>query len=210
MNSFTDKVVSFYKKIRLNPDPDVFTLVVFISIVSLAFSFYNNYQIRSGGFADRYGNVLQSEFKSDQVQSVAVSSHSKIFSVHTCSLTVKERIFAEFARAWTNYASLCAAEQNKFWQYRDVLYKKQVPEHNVGNFSDENLLDYAKSVGMDEARFSECFSSNKYTEQINKSRSFAESYGIGSTPTFIINGQMLKGAKPYMEFSTIINNILNK
>lgn len=244
MNSFTDKLVSFYKKIRLNPDPDIFTLVVFISIISLSLSFYNSYQIRNGGYvpvnvtAD--GKKLLSvkdliKKVSPEAQSIG-SKDAKVvvvaFEDFQCPYCKKfhdetyaklkndyidtgKVLFIHYDMAFlgpesasAGVASLCAAEQNKFWQYRDVLYKNQVPQHNVGKFSDENLVSFAKNIGLDSTSFASCLDSNKYSEEINKGRSFAESYGITSTPTFVINGQLLKGARQYAEFSAIINNEL--
>lgn len=244
MNSFTDKLISFYKKIRLNPDPDVFTLMVLISILSLSLSFYNNYQIRNGGYAP--ANVTADGRKllpvKDLIKKVSPdaqrigSNDAKVvivaFEDFQCPYCKKfhddtygklksdyidtgKVLFIHYDLAFlgpestsAGVASLCAAEQNKFWQYRDALYKNQVPQHNVGNFSDENLIKYAKNIGLDSNSFTVCLNSNKYNEELTKGRSFAESYGIGSTPTFVINGQMVKGARPYADFSTIINNEL--
>jgi protein-disulfide isomerase len=242
----TEKILAFYRKIRLNPDPDVFTLIVFISIISLSLSFYNNYQIRNGGYvpanvtadgkkllpvkdlikkvspdAERLGSkdakvvvVAFEDFQCPYCKKFHDETYNKLKSEY---IDTGKVLFIHYDMAFlgpesisAGEASLCSAEQNKFWEYRDVLYKNQVPEHNAGNFSDENLLKYARAVGLDTDKFNECVNSDKYTEQINKNRAFAESYGIGSTPSFVINGQLLKGARPYTEFSTIINSILNK
>lgn len=246
MITLQNKLVNFYKKIRLNPDPDIFTVLVLISVISLSLSFYNNYQIRNGGYAPTNVNAngkkilpLKDLVKkiSPDAQSIG-SKDAKVvvvafedFQCPYCKKSYDEtysKLKAEYIDTgkvlFVHYdlaflgpeslgaanASLCAAEQNKFWQYRDVLYKNQVSQHNVGNFSDDNLSKYAKNIGMDGVKFDECVSLNKYEEEINKGREFAESYGIGSTPTFVINGQMLKGARPYTELSTIISNLLNK
>ncbi len=239
-----DKVISFYKRVRLNPDPDVFTALVVVCIISLLLGFYNNYQIRNGSFAsanltaegkkvlplknliknissdaERVGN------KNAKVVVVAFEDfqcpYCKKFHDETYDKLKKEFIdtgkilFVHYDMAFlgpestsAGEASLCAAEQGKFWEYRDVLYKNQVSEHNVGNFNDENLLKFAKSIGLDGSKFSECVSADKYVDQINGARSFAESYGIGSTPTFVVNGEMIRGARQYAEFSTVINNAL--
>jgi protein-disulfide isomerase len=246
MISLQNRLVNFYKRIRLNPDPDIFTLVVLISIISVSLSFYNNYQIRNGGYAPtnvtangkkilpvkdliKKMNPDAQSIGSKDAKVVVVAfedfqcpyckrSHDETYSkLKTEYIDTGKVLFVHYDLAFlgpesisSSNASLCAAEQNKFWQYRDALYKNQVPEHNVGNFSSENLSKYAKSIGMDVVRFDECISLNKFEEEINKNREFAESYGIGSTPTFVINGQLLKGARPYTELSTIINNLLNK
>jgi protein-disulfide isomerase len=104
-------------------------------------------------------------------------------------------------------ASECAADQGKFWEYRDVLYEKQVPDHNIGNFSDDKLKQIAKDLMLDTNSFNECYDGKKYANEVSSAREFAESYGINSTPTFVINGQMIKGARQFIEFSSIIDNI---
>lgn len=85
-------------------------------------------------------------------------------------------------------ATYCAADQNKFWEY-----KKQVFE-NVGfsgALADSSLDTYAQNVGLDMAQFQQCRSSDEHTSTINEVRQYAQMNGVSGTPTFIVNGTLV-------------------
>ncbi len=239
-----DRIFSIYKKIRINPDPDIFTLMIVVTILSLVFSFYNNYQIRNGQYVS--GNVTPEGKKvlpiKDLIKNIKPNEprignkDAKVvmvaFEDFQCPFCKKfhdetfERIKKDYVDTGkvlfihadlsflgpesidSSEAAACANEQGMFWEYRDILYKRQVPEHNAGKFSEENLKGMAKELKLDLSKFNDCFDSGKYSKEITSAREFAESYGINSTPTFIINGQIIKGARQYFDFSTAINNAL--
>jgi len=100
-------------------------------------------------------------------------------------------------------ASLCAAEQNAFWEYHHKLFRVQAEAGqlereriNVGRFSDENLKRYAQELGLDTQRFNACFDSDKYLDQVQKDKAEGQSYGLSGTPSFILNGRPLVGGAP--------------
>jgi len=107
-------------------------------------------------------------------------------------------------------AANCAKDQGRFWEYRNLLYENQSVAHNAGNFKSENLKEFARKSGLDMVQFNQCFDSQKYKNLVSEARTFANSYGISSTPTFVINGVMVKGAKSFDSFEIIINSELNK
>ena len=95
-------------------------------------------------------------------------------------------------------ASQCAADQNKFWQYHNLLFLTQAkagqadPNNekiDVGRYSNAKLKQYASDVGLDRVAFDKCFdnSSDKVTLLADQSR-LAKSFGINGTPSFLING----------------------
>ncbi|GBD23929.1 Disulfide bond formation protein D [bacterium HR29] len=100
-------------------------------------------------------------------------------------------------------ASLCAAEQNAFWEYHHKLFRVQAEAGqieneriNVGRFSDENLKRYAQELGLDMERFNACFDSDKYLDQVQKDKAEGQSYGLTGTPSFVLNGRPLVGGAP--------------
>ena len=99
-------------------------------------------------------------------------------------------------------ASRCALEQNKYWEYHDALFKNQQ------SLDTNSLKTYAKSLGLDEAKFSECLDSNKYTEKVKQDMEEGQSKGVTGTPTFFVNGKMLVGAQPFDAFKEIIDKEL--
>jgi protein-disulfide isomerase len=106
-------------------------------------------------------------------------------------------------------AAYCASDQEKFWEYHDLLFTNQGAE-NAGVFSDAHLTEFAQSLKLDMTAFNKCFQNGKYTEQVNQDAADAQAANINSTPTFLINGTMLQGAQPYEVFKQAIDNELKK
>lgn len=80
-------------------------------------------------------------------------------------------------------AAECANDQGKFWEYHDVLYEKQ-PE-----FSEEQLISYAKDLGLKEDDFSSCLKSKAKADVVRQDMKEGDDRKIDSTPTFFINGE---------------------
>jgi protein-disulfide isomerase len=99
---------------------------------------------------------------------------------------------------------MAAAEQGKFWEYHDKLFANQ------GKLEKENLLKYAKDVGLDIKRFEQAFNSAKYKDSIDADAKEAASLGATGTPAFFVNGRFLNGAKPFEEFAKVINGELSR
>jgi len=96
-------------------------------------------------------------------------------------------------------AARCANEQGKFWEMHNTLFENQQ------KLEDKDLKDYAKSVGLDVAKFNDCFDNKKYMADLEKSRTEAEKLGIAATPSFLINGVLLQGAQPFEKFKEKID-----
>jgi protein-disulfide isomerase len=104
-------------------------------------------------------------------------------------------------------AAECANEQGAFWDYHDTLFLNQNGE-NQGALSDSNLANFAARIGLDEAAFTECLDSGKYREDIEESLNTGVELGVQSTPSFIVNGELVRGALPFEEFDRIIESAL--
>lgn len=109
-------------------------------------------------------------------------------------------------------AAHCAGEQGKYWELHDRLFARQNALRNV------DMPDHAHELGLDTAKFSECLSSDRYTDEIKQSAADAQKLGIGGTPTFFIgkigsNGEVtnlkaILGARPYESFKAAIDDTL--
>jgi protein-disulfide isomerase len=122
-------------------------------------------------------------------------------------------------------AAYCAGDQNKFWEMHDILFANQNGE-NKGAFTDARLYAFADKIGLDAATFKECFSSSKYLslgtqdeqnalKDIQGASNFAELVAAKeisadgfSTPSFLINGRLLAGARPFSDFQKEIEAAL--
>lgn len=100
-------------------------------------------------------------------------------------------------------AARCANDQGKFWDYYENLMVM------VGDLGDEDLKKRAEEVGLNTDEFMACLRSGRYTEIVEQGVAKGQSVGVGSTPTFFINGRMIVGAKPYDEFKTVVEEELS-
>lgn len=110
---------------------------------------------------------------------------------------------------WAAEASECAGEQAKFWEYHDKLFDEWRGE-NVGAFSKPNLKRFATELGLDGESFGACLDSGKYHEKVMQEKDEGMSQGVISTPTVIINGQLIKGRLPFERYETVIEEELSK
>jgi len=108
---------------------------------------------------------------------------------------------------WAGEASECAADQNAFWEYHDFLFDSQNGE-NQGAFNKDNLKGFAVQLGLDAQAFNECLDSGKYAELVQQETAWAQSLGVQSTPTFVLNGQGIIGAQPFEAFQQAIDALL--
>jgi protein-disulfide isomerase len=100
-------------------------------------------------------------------------------------------------------AAHCADEQGKFWEMHDRLFSK-----NGVQQTETELRKAAADVGLDEVAFSRCFASGKYASTWKSSQEEGLRAGVGSTPTFFLNGRMIIGAAPFESFATVIDEEL--
>jgi len=97
-------------------------------------------------------------------------------------------------------ASECADEQNKFWEYHDLIFKNQ----NALTVND--LKKYAFNLGLDTNQFDSCLDSGKYEDEVKKDMQDGINYGVTGTPAFFVNGKLLEGAQPLSAFEELINS----
>ncbi|HUI89121.1 MAG TPA: thioredoxin domain-containing protein [Anaerolineales bacterium] len=105
-------------------------------------------------------------------------------------------------------AAYCAGDQNKFWEYHDVLFANWTGE-NAGDFTPDKLRQYAAAIDLNMDQFNTCLSSGAHTDQVNQDVRDAKVAGVQGTPAFLINGKLIEGAQPYSSFQQAIDAALN-
>lgn len=110
---------------------------------------------------------------------------------------------------WAAEASECAADQNAFWEYHDLLFDQQQGE-NRGAFNVENLKGFAVDLDLDADTFNECMDSEKHRERVLAETTLARQIGVNSTPAFAINGVPVMGAQPFENFQQVIDTALQE
>ena len=101
-------------------------------------------------------------------------------------------------------ASECAAAQDKFWEYHDILFANQnalyVPM----------LKDYAKQLGLDTDAFNKCLDGGAMKSAVESDMKEGESIGVSGTPAFFVNSRVISGAQPFSVFDNAVKTELNK
>ncbi len=100
-------------------------------------------------------------------------------------------------------ASQIAGEYGKFWEYSDMLFD------NNTQLADENLLDYAEMLGINRTDFEEKLKSGTYAKLVNEDLALASKLRLNSTPSFFLNGKLLKYTSP-LDFENQVKNELMK
>jgi len=108
-------------------------------------------------------------------------------------------------------ASMCASEQERFWDYHDMLFANWDGE-NRGSFNDKRLIAFAETLGLDMEGFNECFDDNTYKAEIDADKNNGVQLGVTGTPSVFVNGQVLTpGFVPsFQELSAAIDAELAK
>jgi protein-disulfide isomerase len=96
-------------------------------------------------------------------------------------------------------AAEAARNQGRFWEYHDKLFANQE------RLEPADLTRYARELGLDMTRFDKDLSDPALKTKVQADMAEATALGVKSTPTFFINGRIVRGAMPFETFATIID-----
>jgi protein-disulfide isomerase len=123
-------------------------------------------------------------------------------------------------------AAYCAGDQDKFWEMHDTIFANQGANENSGALDDAHLKTFAQNIGLDMAKFNDCFGGGKYTTRVVQEITEAEKIVAAapnhaelvaankyspsglSTPSFMVNGRLIPGALSFGEFQKEIDAAL--
>ncbi|MEP6635287.1 MAG: thioredoxin domain-containing protein [Acidobacteriota bacterium] len=98
-------------------------------------------------------------------------------------------------------AAFCAGQQGSFWGYHDSLFASELLSPEVFNKIAENL-------GLPREKFQACLSSDAAYQAVLRDKDEAKRFGIDSTPTFIVNGRLVRGTLDFEAFKAVIEREL--
>jgi protein-disulfide isomerase len=87
-------------------------------------------------------------------------------------------------------ASMCAADQDRFWDYHAILFANWNGE-NQNAFSDKRLVAMAESIGLEMDAFNTCFQANTFKDEIETDLAAGRMKGVTGTPSVFVNGEIL-------------------
>ena len=99
-------------------------------------------------------------------------------------------------------AANCAGEQGSYWQFHDRLFSGV---YDLGRSAYEM---YAQELNLDVEEFTACLDSGRNQTEPQQDYQDAQRIGVNSTPTFVINGQIVVGAQPFEAFQSVIDDAL--
>jgi len=108
-------------------------------------------------------------------------------------------------------ASYCAGEQNKFWEYHDILFANQGASLEMTNF-----MAWAEAVGLDTETFRKCMDEKRYQARADQDAQDGNVLGVQGTPTFFLTytldgvekTRVIQGAQPFESFQQEIDGAL--
>lgn len=108
-------------------------------------------------------------------------------------------------------AAECGGRQERFWPIHDALFAFD------GALDEQFVLSQIRDVGLDEARFRECFE-GEATATVDRDKTSGEKLGIRVTPTFLLGSlessrkvrvrRVVTGVKTVTEFAGILDSAL--
>lgn len=101
-------------------------------------------------------------------------------------------------------AALCAGEQGKFWEMHDWLYAHQA------DLSGSSISAAAAEIGLDADRFSACVAKHGMMRRLDADMKEARQLGVNGTPTFFVNGRMLRGAQKFQAMDEAVRDELGR
>jgi protein-disulfide isomerase len=115
-----------------------------------------------------------------------------------CNREMQQQLHPDACQAAA--AAECAGQQNRFWEYHDLLFENQKA------LDRDSLFRYARDLGLDITQFRTCLDDPATMDRIAEDVSAGAHLGIESTPTIFINGRRIQGAleRPYYDFALVL------
>jgi len=99
-------------------------------------------------------------------------------------------------------ASLCAADQGKFWEMHDSMFENQ------GDLEVSDLESRAEVLGLDVTRFKSCLDDAQHAGSIKEDVAAGTAAGVTGTPAIFVNGRPLLGTVPYQQITGFVDEEL--
>jgi len=109
-------------------------------------------------------------------------------------LTIKYSPLGELNSNISAAYAECAARQDFFWEFHDLLFKRQSYWRLLKKIN-PFFITLAKEVGLDVGELQECLKRQETYSVIEKEKALGEAHFVKSTPTYFINDEMVVGVE---------------
>jgi protein-disulfide isomerase len=104
-------------------------------------------------------------------------------------------------------AAACAADQGKFWEMHDELFRNQPEWNGEATDSPKKIFQgYVKALGMNADTWEKCFDEKTHEPRIMANQAEGQRRKVQSTPTFVIGTRMIPGAMSYDVFKAYVDS----
>ncbi|NWG21573.1 MAG: DsbA family protein [Chloroflexi bacterium] len=106
----------------------------------------------------------------------------------------------------------CAGDQGAFWPMHGRLFDGLTRGEWQSGAPDDfrTFLGYAAELQLDAAEIQRCVESNRHAARIEADMRDGIQAGVRSTPSFVVNGQLLVGAQPYAVWEQLLERLLSQ
>ncbi len=98
-------------------------------------------------------------------------------------------------------ASWAAQQQGKFWEYQDELFDKQ------GFLGEALYVSAAEKLDLDLDQFNQDRRSRAARQAVNADLQLGRRMGVSSTPTLLVNGQIVRGVPSLEHFEAYLDQV---
>lgn len=121
----------------------------------------------------------------------------------TLRIEFRDLVLFEETSELAAVAARAAAEQGHLEDFQAEVFALSRNGH--GEYAEEDLVSIAKKVGVEDLEaFEAAFADEQIRAAVQADTEEARAIGIQSTPTFLINTQVVQGASPLADFERII------
>jgi protein-disulfide isomerase len=92
------------------------------------------------------------------------------------------------------------------WKVYEKMFEDQ-KSLTVDNIK-AKTLEYAGADKIDKTKFDECYDKKETLAKVRADKAEASTLGISGTPSFVVNGRLVKGAQPADKFKAVIDDEL--
>ena len=97
--------------------------------------------------------------------------------------------------------TVCAGQQGKFWEMHDQIFDNQ------DSLTFQGMEGFVASLGLDKAKFDACLKDPATESAMQKDMQWGELIQLQSTPTIIVNGRKLTGARQPAELEALLQHL---